>query len=163
MVIQGPAFLTGEVSFAGGALTRSKVKEIPGSGNQEDPDDLNAQDGLSGKDHKVDRYLNFFVLDLADRTVSSAGLAAPPGGTVGGQSSISISETTPCPILGKPDPYAGTFRVLAMSVLGAKDNRQYGEEALRVIAEATVTTKIVGRTVVWTTREDTIFKTRRRY
>jgi len=162
MVIQGPAFLTGDVTVSGSTVTRDNVKTIGGAPGDTETDDLNATDGLASGDYRVDRYLNFFVLDLADRTVTSPTLTGPPGGSYAGQTTVSISEVTACPILGKADPFTGTFRILAMNVLGAKGNKQYGEEALRIVAEATVTTRVAGETRTWGNREDMIYKTRRR-
>lgn len=164
MVLPGPAFLTGEVTVAAdGTVNRTNVKTIPGAGSSTDPDDLNRLDGLAGLDWKIDRYLNYFSLDLADRTTSSATMTAPPSGVVRGQPAVSVSETDACPVLGKPDPYSGTFHILGMSVQGARDNRQYGEETIRIVAEASVATKISGEMRRWTMRENTIYKVRRRF
>lgn len=157
-IFPGPAFLTGEVEFSGTDLIRKKVKEIT---DQAQRDDLNTEDGLTAQDFRVDRYLNFFALDLADSSYSSPMMVDPPGGSVAGQTSVLVSSGTNCPIFGKPDPYSGDFRILKISVRGA--SKQYGVETLEVIAVANVTSKMAGEDKSWSTREETFYKVSRTY
>jgi hypothetical protein len=164
LTFPGPAFLTGDVTIdnATGQLTsRTNVKTIPGAPSSTDGDDLNPQDGLVNSDYKVDRYLNFFVLDLADRTVASPVLAGPPAVSVSGQSSVSVSETVDCPIMGGKDPYSGSLRIRAINILGGP--RQYGTDSVQLVAEASVSTRISGKDQNWTVQAITIYRTRRRY
>ncbi len=163
-IIQGPAFLTGEATLSSGRLTRKNVKEIPGSpAGSTQSDDLNTEDGLTGTDYRVDRYLNFFSLDIADSSVASPNMGDPPGGAVAGQSTISISSSSDCPIMGGTDPYSGSFRILEIKVQGARGNQMYGEETIRVIAVADITSKIAGVEDSWSQREEILYKVRRRY
>lgn len=164
-LIPGPAFLTGDVDLkAGGILDRLNVKKIPGlAGGEVQADDLNAEDKLPAGDYTVDRYLNYFALDLGDMTVVSPNMAQPPNGVVSGQARVSISTTTDCPVLGKKDPYSGTFRIMSLMVQGARGNKQYGEETVRVVAVANITSKMGGEMRSWTERDDTFYKVRRAY
>lgn len=163
-VIRGPAFLTGTVTLGAGGVARTLVKDIPGAPASTQNEDLNSADGLpAGQDYICDRFLNYFVLDLRDGLSPSSAMTAPPGSTVGGQATLTVSETTACPLLGSTDPYSGNFRILAMNVMGAANNRQYDREAVNVLAEATVTTRISGVTRSWTARQDALFQARRQY
>ncbi|MBI4867009.1 MAG: hypothetical protein HY816_08650 [Candidatus Wallbacteria bacterium] len=164
-IIPGPAFLTGDVTLKSGLVERLNIKKIPGaSATDTQSDNLNTEDGLVSGDYRVDRYLNYFALDLADVSVVSPLMVDPPAVRVTGQDRISISTSSSCPILGKPDPYGGTFRILVISVQGARNNKQYGEETLRVVAQATIVSKMAGEYFrPWTEREDTFYKVKRPY
>lgn len=150
-IIPGPAFLTGDVAFGpGGELLRSNEKAIPGGDGDRVAQDMNPFDGLTGEDWKVDQYLNYFIQDLKDVSL-------------GGQPMVSVSSSTPCPILGDTDPISGKFQIEGMMVAAPRGNRQYGAEALKVVAVATIRSRIAGVEEEWTTRERTTYLVRRQY
>lgn len=161
-LVPGPAFLTGlgtdDAKVLGdGSLQRTNIKKVPGTSDGESQsDNLNSEDGLAGADFVVDRYLNFFALDLADSTVASPTMSQDPRISVKGQDKIRISTSA-------SDPYEGSFRILSINVQGARANQQYGVETLRVVAVASISSKIAGETKSWTEREETIYKVRRPY
>ncbi|MBI3890787.1 MAG: hypothetical protein HY303_04580 [Candidatus Wallbacteria bacterium] len=175
-LIPGPAFLTGESDISTDGLVRTNVKHINGGGNDKQADDLNSEDGIvpGAGDYVVDRYLNFFALDLASRkNPDLPKVNEDPSVQIAGQDFISISDTEACKILGGKDPYSGRFRILSISVQGAAKNQLYGEETLRVVAVATIKSKIAGTTKVgdetlstkteWSEREEMLYRVKRPY
>jgi hypothetical protein len=165
-VLSGPAFLTGDVTINAGSglvTSRSGVKNIPGAAGSTDTDDINGLDGLTNSDYTVDRYLNFFALDLADRTYTSPTLVQQPTGVFNGQANVSVSETFNCPIMNAMDPYSGSMRILGMTVLTSAGGQQYTTDSIQVVATASVATMLSGTVRNWSVQASTIYKVRRRY